>query len=117
MPDASQLVLLPRPRLLTLGSGKGAPSATTPEVRSDPTLGRDAFALEIGGGAVRIRHGTDGARRYAEETLRQLRSQSGAMLPPLRIEDAPDFPVRGIMLDVSRDRVPTRARRWLGWWS
>ncbi len=108
MRDASQLVLLPRPRLLTFGGGEGAPSATAPEVRSDPTLGRDVFTLEIGGGAVRIRHGAGGARRYAEETVRQLRSQSGAMLPPLRIEDAPDFPVRGIMLDVSRDRVPTR---------
>ena len=31
-----------------------------------------------------------------------------AGLPGLRIRDWPDFPVRGYMLDVSRDRVPTR---------
>jgi hypothetical protein len=28
-------------------------------------------------------------------------------LPCLRISDWPDFPVRGVMLDISRDRVPT----------
>ncbi len=108
MTDAQQLVLLPRPRRLVPGAGAGAALATTPDVRADPSLGRDAFTLEIGGGAVRIRHGAGGARHYAEETLRQIRKQSVASLPPLRIEDAPDFPVRGLMLDVSRDRVPTR---------
>jgi hypothetical protein len=102
------LVLLPRPRRLAPGAGPGAPAGAAPDVRADAALGRDAFALEIGGGAVRIRHGSGGARRYAEETLRQIRAQSGATLPPLRIDDAPDFPVRGTMLDVSRDRVPTR---------
>ena len=30
-------------------------------------------------------------------------------LPTLRISDWPDFPARGVMLDVSRDRVPTMA--------
>lgn len=30
-------------------------------------------------------------------------------LPALRISDWPDFPARGVMLDVSRDRVPTMA--------
>src|SRR5205085_841863 len=28
-------------------------------------------------------------------------------LPELRINDSPDFAVRGIMLDISRDKVPT----------
>ena len=108
MNEAERLVLLPRPRRLVASAGAGAPRATAAELRSDSALGRDAFHLEIGAGAVRIRHGTGGARRYAEETLRQIRAQSGALLPALRIEDAPDFPVRGVMLDVSRDRVPTR---------
>ena len=108
MPDAGRLVLLPRPRRLVASTGQGAVQAAKPDLLADASLGRDAFTLEIGGGVVRIRHGAGGARRYAEETLRQIRVQSGATLPPLRIEDAPDFPVRGLMLDVSRDRVPTR---------
>src|SRR5688572_16030873 len=108
MRDAARLLLLPRPRRLVPGAGEGAPSAAAAEIRADAALGRDAFTIEIGGGAVRIRHGAGAARRYAEETLRQIRRQAGAALPALRIEDAPDFPVRGTMLDVSRDRVPTR---------
>lgn len=40
-------------------------------------------------------------------TLRQLcRQVEGSKLSALEIEDWPDFPVRGAMLDISRDRVP-----------
>ncbi len=34
-------------------------------------------------------------------------SEQAAQLPGLHIVDWPDFPVRGVMLDISRDRVPT----------
>jgi hypothetical protein len=44
---------------------------------------------------------------YAISTLIQIAEQSGAELPCLQIADWPDFPVRGVMLDVSRDKVPT----------
>jgi len=105
---ANRLRLLPAPRRLELRSGEGAPRDAAPDARLDARLGAQAFTLEIGAGALRIRHGDANGLRYAEETLRQLRRQSGAVLPALRIDDAPDFPVRGYMLDVSRDRVPTR---------
>ena len=35
------------------------------------------------------------------------RARSAPALPCLRIIDYPDFPVRGVMLDISRDKVPT----------
>lgn len=44
---------------------------------------------------------------YAVQTLRQLIQHHGARLPVLRCTDWPDFPNRGVMLDISRDRVPT----------
>ena len=44
--------------------------------------------------------------RYAVETLAQLASPSGR-IPACEIEDAPDFQLRGLMLDVSRGKVPT----------
>ncbi len=40
-------------------------------------------------------------------TLRQLITQTGLNVPDVTIHDWPDFPVRGIMLDISRDKVPT----------
>ena len=41
------------------------------------------------------------------QTLRQLLQTQGATLPQMVIEDWPDFPARGVMLDISRDNVPT----------
>ena len=43
---------------------------------------------------------------YGVCTLRQIVGQAAPDLPALTITDAPDFPQRGVMLDVSRDRVP-----------
>ena len=106
--DANRLLLLPRPRRLVAREGAGAPRDTAPEVSLDARLGREAFTLEIGAGALRIRHGDANGLRFAEEALRQIRRQAGARLPALALEDTPDLPVRGYLLDVSRDRVPTR---------
>jgi hypothetical protein len=44
---------------------------------------------------------------YAVCTLVQLVEQHGPALPFVEISDWPDFPARGVMLDISRDKVPT----------
>jgi hexosaminidase len=44
---------------------------------------------------------------YAAMTLAQAARQCGARIPCVHLSDSPDFPVRGVMLDVSRDKVPT----------
>lgn len=44
---------------------------------------------------------------YGVCTLIQLIEQFGRRLPCLNIEDYPDFQRRGVMLDISRDKVPT----------
>jgi len=44
---------------------------------------------------------------YGVCTLIQLIEQFGRKLPCLNIEDYPDFQRRGVMLDISRDKVPT----------
>lgn len=46
---------------------------------------------------------------YGVQTLRQLLAQRGRDLPGLRCRDWPDFAHRGVMLDISRDKVPTMA--------
>ena len=45
--------------------------------------------------------------RHAAATLAQLLRQYGASLPALDIADEPAIATRGVMLDISRDRVPT----------
>ncbi len=44
---------------------------------------------------------------YGANTLRQLIDSSAGSLPSLRCRDWPDFPHRGVMLDISRDKVPS----------
>ncbi|MBI5930593.1 MAG: family 20 glycosylhydrolase [Chloroflexi bacterium] len=66
----------------------------------------EGYALRIENGQIVI-HGADAAGvYYGVCTLCQLIQQHATTLPALAIEDFPDFPARGVMLDVSRDRVP-----------
>ncbi|GIV21482.1 MAG: hypothetical protein KatS3mg023_3233 [Armatimonadota bacterium] len=44
---------------------------------------------------------------YGVMTLKQILRQSAGDLPCCEIVDYPDFPSRGVMLDISRDKVPT----------
>jgi len=49
---------------------------------------------------------TGGLRGGGRRPLRQLLREYGRRLLCLRIRDWPDFPRRGVMLDISRGRVP-----------
>ena len=85
--------------------------ALSPEERLDPDskLPREGYELRIDENGIRIQAPDENGLRYARATLDQVRLQCTGELPALRIRDWPDFPVRGYMLDISRDRVPTQA--------
>ncbi|HTL28959.1 MAG TPA: glycoside hydrolase family 20 zincin-like fold domain-containing protein [Tepidisphaeraceae bacterium] len=73
----------------------------------DPSLRTEGYKLSIKPDGIRVvAHEAAGAF-YAIQTLRQIIRQSSGSLPALDIEDWPDFPNRGVMLDISRDKVPT----------
>jgi hexosaminidase len=65
------------------------------------------YRLCIGPGGVEIRAREAAGAYYGVCTLVQLLTQSDGDLPCLEISDWPDYPVRGVMLDISRDKVPT----------
>jgi len=70
--------------------------------------GREAesYVVSVGPALGRLRGGGASGLRYAVETFAQLlKSRRSAVC--CEIEDAPDFPRRGLLLDVSRGRVPT----------
>jgi hexosaminidase len=69
--------------------------------------GGEAYSLRAGPDGVAIVARSEVGMRHARRTLSQLRTQYGDSLPQLVIEDAPAFATRGVMLDISRDRVPT----------
>jgi hypothetical protein len=98
-------LLLPTPRSLVPG-GAGAPGTAPVEEREVAVDGPEGYALSIADGRIRL-DGTAAGRRHGRATLAQLRLHHGAQLPGLVIRDAPAFATRGVMLDISRDRVWT----------
>ncbi|MCU1448117.1 MAG: glycoside hydrolase, family 20, partial [Acidimicrobiales bacterium] len=97
--------LLPRPRSLTLGEGR-VPSRP-PAVAVDRSLPAQGYRLEVKTDAIELAASDDAGQFYGQATLEQLRRLHGDELPPCSIIDWPDAAVRGVMLDVSRDKVPT----------
>jgi hypothetical protein len=75
------------------------------ELRREADAG-EAYRLRIGETGAELVGSGPAGMRYAAETFAQLVDPRGA-LPACTIEDAPDFPRRGVMLDVSRGKVPT----------
>ena len=83
----------------------------------DPTAvaGEEAYRLTITPAGVTIVGGGEAGLAHGVHTLAQVVAVSHGngpgplALPGLVIDDAPHFPERGVMLDVSRDRVPTMA--------
>ena len=65
------------------------------------------YELSIHPSGVHLVAGTPAGLFYGVMTLIQIIQQCGHQLPALRIRDWPDFPHRGVMLDISRDKVPT----------
>ncbi len=66
----------------------------------------EGYSLDINAKGVSIQYREAGGLRAAVATLRQLLREFGRRLPRLSIRDYPDFPRRGVMLDISRGRVP-----------
>ncbi len=70
------------------------------------TLSAQAYTLSVHDAGVVVQ-GDAAGLFYGVMTWGQLLRVYGRDLPRLKIEDSPDFLVRGVMLDISRDRVPT----------
>jgi hexosaminidase len=106
------LNLLPCPRSLKILRGtftlpKNKPLAAIKVVRTHPAPSHpEGYALAISETGIEISFRETGGLRAATATLRQLLREYGRRLPCLRIRDWPDFSRRGVMLDISRGRVP-----------
>ncbi|MCB0210247.1 MAG: family 20 glycosylhydrolase [Anaerolineae bacterium] len=67
------------------------------------------YRLIITAESISITAATPTGLFYGSQTFIQILSQQPNALPCLRIDDWPDFAQRGVMLDISRDKVPTMA--------
>lgn len=74
---------------------------------SDPDIPKHGFEIVIQQGTVQIKSSDEHGIMYAHNLLKQLKHTSAEFAPELEIEDHPDFLNRGVILDVSRDKIPT----------
>lgn len=100
-------LLLPMPRQLERMDSVGCAANEVPVERVADVHGPQSYRIEIGADGITITASTPAGFYYAKQTLAQLREQYPDHLPALHITDWPDFPARGVMLDISRDKVPT----------
>jgi len=107
--------LLPFPRSLKRRAGifllpKHRPDSAITLVRSHRAPDHpEGYTLNVDRHGVRIEYRAAAGLRAAGATLRQLLREYGRHLPYLVIRDWPDFLRRGVMLDISRGRVPNLA--------
>lgn len=94
-------------------SSDGSSAESTVRCLLDSGLPHQAYRLDVGATGVELRASSAEGFAYAAATLGQWTTAAAAAgldrLPALHVEDAPDFAVRGVMLDVSRNKVPTLA--------
>lgn len=72
-----------------------------------------SYALVVSESGISIMGGDPAGVFYGCQTLIQILRQYPREIPCCEIEDAPDFPTRGLMLDISRDKVPTMETLYL----
>jgi len=94
----------------TTSPGKSRSAAARLVIEKAPNRRVEQFyRLKIIPGQIRIEIAEEASLRSALATLVQLLTSEKKQVAAMTIEDWPDFPVRGVMLDVSRDKVPTTA--------
>ena len=77
------------------------------EQAGDARIAPQGYRLTVDKGGVSLQAGDGAGLFYGAMTLIQLLRQRPGLLPGAAIADRPDFPSRGVMLDISRDKVPS----------
>ncbi len=97
--------LLPRPRHADFSARRIIWAA--PSVARDAQLPAEGYRLTTTEGGVTIDAADDAGEFYARATLAQLLDTHDGTLPIGTVTDWPDLPIRGVLVDISRDKVPT----------
>jgi hexosaminidase len=94
--------------LLVCGPEQAAALGVDPEGIAAPEgVVAQAYALSVKRGLIVVYSETPTGLFYGVQTLRQVVRTQGHALPTLTIRDWPSLAYRGLMLDVSRRKVPT----------
>lgn len=86
---------------------RGESSAGDILLELNPSLLEEEYHLDILSDGIYLASGSEKGLLYGIQTLRQMVSQAGALLPCCEIEDYPGIANRGYYFDVTRGRIPT----------
>lgn len=104
----NEMIFMPQPRNVKFSGSMGTNFNVQEVIAPEQMPHKEGYLLTIDARGIKIMAHDEAGVFYAKQTLKQIELQSEAgTLPCVEIMDWPDLPVRGIMLDVSRDRVPT----------
>jgi len=79
---------------------------TAVEIEFLPNLHPQGYVLEWSNDGLRLGAGTELGLHYALISFEQLAKRKQPEWEHFRIEDEPVFPVRGVMLDIGRNKIP-----------
>jgi hexosaminidase len=104
VPPNNPIPLLPTPRQITREPGT---CRASPQFLTDPKLPPQGYLISTTPDHFKVVARDAQSHFYAQQTILQLRRACAGDMPCAQITDSPDFPVRGVLLDISRDKVPT----------
>ncbi len=70
-------------------------------------IAKEGYHLTLNSNFIEILYSDMAGAYYGLLTLKQLNKIYSGLIPNMKIEDYPDLNIRGAMLDISRDKVPT----------
>lgn len=103
-PRSSNLILLTCGRVQATAFGVEPARSEAPDA-----VAGQSYTLTVAPARIALYAEAPAGLFYAVQTLRQLVRLHSQALPALTIQDRPTLPYRGLMLDVSRRKVPTLA--------
>ncbi len=90
-------------------TGRGAASVPDQPYVDGGTANGEAYSLTVSQDGIVVWGAAPAGVAHGAQTLHQILAQVADAVPCVRIGDAPAFRWRGVMLDVSRGKVPTLA--------
>ncbi|WP_187355146.1 beta-N-acetylhexosaminidase [Paenibacillus tengchongensis] len=94
---------------LPLSLGEHGDSRAAFRFSCNRLLAMQAYEISVSAEGVAVTYSSPEGAYYAVATLKQLLEHCGRSLPGLRIVDEPDFAARGLMIDISRNKIPQLA--------
>jgi len=93
--------------VMKLSASNGSNTSVEIRVQPDRVERAQGYELSVLPDRIRIVAHDEAGAFYAAQTLKQMCRVAAGKLRCLQVRDWPDYPSRGVMLDISRDKVPT----------